>query len=167
MIVKVLRGGSPYFQRQQNSPIPRHTRYIAGEDIEVPWPETTAPQYQAFEDDTTRYDVEQVTWTPTLYEPPIPETDIFSELRDDRFKRDREWHDDEYVRMKILEDARAQWYKDRKIQGPLSLLRERQLERTAQKFQQIKEAGLSAETERIILEEMMKGKGKSSATSSA
>ncbi|OAG42320.1 hypothetical protein AYO21_03488 [Fonsecaea monophora] len=155
VIVKHIRGGSPYFQREPNSPLPRHTRYVAGEDIQIPWPEVEAPKYQAFEGDTTRYDVESQTWTPTIYQPPIPSPEIFDDLTaEDKYRRDRAWHEDEYVRIKILEDARAEWFKERKIQGPLAKLAEEKLKTVAQRAEAIKQAGMSEETRKLLLEEM-------------
>lgn len=151
VIVKLLRGGDPYFQREPNSPIPRHTRYIAGEDIEIPWPEVDIPIDEAFDGDTRRYDVEQPTWTPTLFAPPLP-NGIFDELYSDRYSKLRRWHQDEYVRMRVLEDARAMWYAERKIQSPLQRRREEILKVAAQRAEEITRAGMSEETRRLIQE---------------
>ncbi|EXJ71578.1 uncharacterized protein A1O5_05386 [Cladophialophora psammophila CBS 110553] len=161
VIVKYIRGGAPYFQRAPNSPLPRHTRYVAGEDILIPWPEVEAPRYQAFEGDTTRYDVESQTWTPTIYQPPLPSQEIFDNLtEDDKYRRDRAWHEDEYVRMKVLEDARAEWFKERKIQGPLAKMAEEKLRIVAERAESIKQAGMSEETRKILMEEMNAAKGR-------
>ncbi|KIX95476.1 uncharacterized protein Z520_08993 [Fonsecaea multimorphosa CBS 102226] len=155
VIVKHIRGGAPYFQREPNSPLPRHTRYIVGEDVQIPWPEAEAPTYQAFEGDTSRYDVESQTWTPTIYQAPLPSQEIFDDLtEDDKYRRDRAWHEDEYVRMKILEDARAEWFKERKIQGPLAKMAEEKLKTVAQRVEAMKQAGMSEETRKVLLEEM-------------
>ncbi|KIW31424.1 uncharacterized protein PV07_03074 [Cladophialophora immunda] len=161
VVVKHIRGGAPYFQREPNSPLPRHTRYIAGEDVQIPWPEVEAPTYQAFEGDTTRYDVESQTWTPTIYQPPLPSQEIFDDLtEDDKYRRDRAWHEDEYVRMKILEDARAEWFKERKIQGPLAKMAEEKLKTVAERAEAVKQAGMSEETRKVLLEEMSAARGR-------
>ncbi|EXJ81671.1 hypothetical protein A1O1_07736 [Capronia coronata CBS 617.96] len=152
VIVKLIRGGAPYLQREPYSPLPRHTRYIAGEDIEIPWPEVDAPTYQAFESDTHRFDVEFQSFMPSLYDPPLPRSEILDELRDDKYARDREWHDDEYVRMKVLEDARAAWYQQRKLQSPLEQLAEHKLKLAEKRAEEIKKRGLDEETLRIIME---------------
>ncbi|KAG9779511.1 hypothetical protein ABEF93_005290 [Exophiala dermatitidis] len=152
VIVKLLRGGAPYFQREAYSPLPRHTRYVAGEDIEVPWPQVDIPTYQAFEADTSRFDVESQSFIPSLYDPPLPRSGILDELRDDKYARDREWHDDEYVRLKVLEDARAAWYEQRKLQSPLEQLAEYKLELAQKRAEEVKKQGLPEETLKIILE---------------
>ena len=155
VIVKIVRGGAPYIQQNVNSPLPRHTRYIAGEDIEIPWPQADITEYEAFEGDTTRYDVEARTWQPTVYGPPIPEVsgshDIFGELyQGEKYKRDRTWHEDEYVKTKVLEDARAEWYRERKMQGPLETWRDERLRRASERTARIKASGMSEETEMLI-----------------
>ncbi|EXJ59140.1 hypothetical protein A1O7_06571 [Cladophialophora yegresii CBS 114405] len=157
VVVKLLRGGAPYIQQPPNSPLPRHTRYIAGEDIEIPWPKLEVPSYQSYEGDTTRYDVESQTWTPTLYAPPVPPAAFDNLIEDEKYKRDRLWHDDEYVRMKVLEDARAEWYMERKIQGPLDTLVAEKIRQASQRTEAIKAAGMSEETKAHIAEQMSRG----------
>lgn len=152
VIVKLLRGGAPYLQREPYSPLPRHTRYIAGEEVEIPWPEVDAPAYQTFESDTTRFEVEFQSYVPSLYDPPLPRSGILDELRNDKYARDREWHDDEYVRLKVLEDARASWYQQRKLQSPLEQLAEHKMKLAEQRAEEIKKRGLDSETMRIIME---------------
>ena len=159
VIVKLIRGGAPYMLRDPNSPLPRHTRYIAGEDVEIPWPEVEVYPYQEYEGDTTRYDVESLTWQPSVYDPPIPtgpgSHDIFAELyKGEKYKKDRKWHEDEYVRTKVLEDARAEWYKERKIQGPLDTLRDERIRQAGERTEQIKAMGMSEETKMLIAAQM-------------
>ncbi|EXJ77726.1 hypothetical protein A1O3_09955 [Capronia epimyces CBS 606.96] len=152
VIVKLIRGGAPYLQREPYSPLPRHTRYIAGEDVEIPWPEVDTPTYQTFDCDTNRFDVESQSYIPSIYQPPLPRSEILDELRADKYARDREWHDDEYVRMKVLEDARAAWYAQRKLQSPLERLAEHKRKLAEKRIEEIKRQGLSDETMRIISE---------------
>ena len=158
VVVKLVRGGAPYLQRSENSPLPRHTRYIAGEDIEIPWPKVEAPDYDAWEGDTSRYDVENRTWTPTVYHPPVP-TGVFEDLigPENKYSKSRRWHDDEYVRMKVLEDARSSWYMGRRIEAPVQKLREEQKRRAAARVERIKQAGMSEKTIRIVEMAMNQG----------
>ncbi|KAJ9498377.1 hypothetical protein H2202_006064 [Exophiala xenobiotica] len=150
VIVKHLRGGAPYIQRPTYSKLPRHTRYIAGEEIEIPWPEDDSTSYQAYAGDTTRYDVESQTYNPSLWVAPLPQAGILDELRNDKYARDREWHEDEYVRMKILEDARARWYEQRKVTTPEAEWAEEKKRLAAQKAESVKAMGVSDVTADII-----------------
>ncbi|KIX05048.1 uncharacterized protein Z518_05920 [Rhinocladiella mackenziei CBS 650.93] len=167
VIVQYIRGGAPYFQREAHSPLPRHTRYIAGEDIEIPWPEPEIPSYQAWPSDTSRFEVEHQSFMPSLYYPPLPHPEILNELRNDKYARDREWHEAEYTRMKILEDARAAWYQQRKLQSPKEQLREQRIKDASQKTKEIKERGMSDETIRIIRELQMSKKSRTAKTLAA
>ena len=150
VVVKLLRGGAPYVTQEVNSPIPRHTRYIAGEDIVVPWPEADIPQYEAYPGDTTRYDVESQTYQPTVYNAPVPAAAFEDLTRGMKYRRNRLVHEEEYVRMKVLEDARAEWYQRRKIQGPLEQVAEDRKREAGERTKLIKEMGMSAETREII-----------------
>ncbi|KAK6376021.1 hypothetical protein LTS17_007272 [Exophiala oligosperma] len=156
VIVKHIRYGAPYFQRMPYSQLPRHTRYIAGEDIEIPWPEDDGPTYQAYDGDTLRLDVEAPTFTPSLYTAPL-RPGIMDELRKDRYSPNRKWHEDDYVRMKILEDARASWYTERKVTTPKDELALEKKRLAAERAAQIKEKGVSDQTLSLI-EEVLKQK---------
>jgi large subunit ribosomal protein L24 len=154
VVVQLLRGGAPYVEREPNSPLPRHTRYIAGEDIEVAWPQVDAPLYDAYPGDTTRYDVEAITFSPTLYEKPVPEAAFEDLFRLEKFDRARRAHDQEYLRMKVLEDARAKWYMERKMQSPLERMVDERKRRASERVEALKKAGMSAKTRRIIEKQM-------------
>jgi large subunit ribosomal protein L24 len=162
VIVKLIRGGAPYEQREMRSNVPRHTRYIAGEDIVIPWIEETIEDMATYEGDTTRLQVEHESWTPTIYDSPLMSEasvasghDIFNELfEEQRYSRARETHDEEYVKMKVLEDARAEWYKARKLQSPTQRLVEENQEKVVKMRMQQREEGMSEETRRIIEAQM-------------
>ena len=154
VIVRYVRGGAPYLQRAQNSPLPRHTRYVAGEDIVIPWPEVDAPSHEAQPGDTMRLDVDRQTYTPTLYEPPLPQASILDELRGDKYARDRKWHEDEYVRMKVLEDARASWFESRKLHTPQEELSERRRNEAVQAARKRRAKGPGPSTLKIIQQTM-------------
>ncbi|KIW18587.1 hypothetical protein PV08_02875 [Exophiala spinifera] len=160
VIVKHIRYGAPYLQRLPYSQLPRHTRYIAGEDIEIPWPEDDAPAYQAYEGDTLRLDVEAQTFQPSLYTAPL-RPGIMDELRTDKYSPNRKWHEDDYVRMKILEDARSRWYTERRITTPKDELAQEKKRLAAERAAQIKEHGVSNQTLSLIGEILRQKEGKS------
>lgn len=162
VIVRHIRYGAPYFQRKPYSPLPRHTRYIAGEEIEIPWPEDDAPTYQAYDGDTIRLDVEAQTFTPSLYTAPL-RPGIMDELRRDKYSPNRKWHEDDYVRMKILEDARARWYTERKVTTPKDELAEEKKRLAAERAAQIKKQGVSDQTWSLIEESLKQKESKTTA----
>ncbi|KAI1616135.1 hypothetical protein EDD37DRAFT_99522 [Exophiala viscosa] len=154
VIVKHLRGGAPYFQREANSSLPRHTRFIAGEDVEIPWPEDDPQKYQIFNGDTSRFEVEYQSYTPSLDErnPVLPHPSIVDELNEKKYDRDRAWHEDEYVRLKVLEDARAVWYESRKLKTPAMELAEEKKRVAAQRAEEVKQRGVTEATIRLFKE---------------
>jgi large subunit ribosomal protein L24 len=162
VIVKLIRGGAPYEQREMGSNVPRHTRYIAGEDIVIPWVQDTIEDMATYEGDTTRLQVEHESWTPTIYDSPLMSEasvasghDVFNELFEgQRYSRARETHDEDYVKMKVLEDARAEWYKTRKLQSPTQRLADESKEKVVKMKMQQREEGMSEETRRIIEAQM-------------
>jgi large subunit ribosomal protein L24 len=160
VIVRHVRGGAPYLQREQNSPLPRHTRYVAGEDIMIPWPEVAAPSDEAQPGDTMRLDVERQTYMPTLYDPPLPQTSILDELRGDKYARDRQWHEDEYVRMKVLEDARVAWFESRKLHTPQEELSEKRRNEATLAAEKRRAKGPSPSTLKIIQQTLEENKRK-------
>jgi large subunit ribosomal protein L24 len=156
VVVQLLRGGAPYYQQEYSSPLPRHTRYIAGEDIEIPWPKVDVPEADGYEGDTTQYDVEHKTFQPTIYTAPVPPA-VFEELTlRTKYSPARRQHDDEYMRLKVLEDARAEWYRSRKMQDPRITVRQERVEKkAAERSKRIEEDGMSLETQQIIEQAML------------
>jgi large subunit ribosomal protein L24 len=121
VIIRHLRGGAPHVDRGYGSNIPRHTRYVAGsvdgvEDLEIPWPDAEVQDFEMNPVDTARFDVEQITWLPSVLEAPLPKG-VEDELILKR-SRMRARHNDEWVAKKIVEDARSLWYEQRGMVVP-------------------------------------------------
>jgi hypothetical protein len=112
-IVKEVRGGAPYFQREPGSVLPRHTRYVIGKDFEIPWPEDQETREYRRDDDTTEFDMNDLTYRPSLMTTPLEEG-VIDELRG-KYSRTRKTHDDmTWMQQKVLEDMRQSWLKQRK-----------------------------------------------------
>jgi hypothetical protein len=104
-------------------------------------------------------DVDKDTYRPSLFEPPIPVPSITEELTP-KYKMDREWHEDHYVRMKVLEDARSKWYEQRKVQSPAEEAAEKRREQAELRAKQLKSAGPSESTMQLIAKQRaLKGLG--------
>lgn len=73
-------------------------RYVAGTEprIYIPFPEKSIEENMEYEIDTLRIEVEEKTWTPTLFQPPMP-TSIIDELRN-KYSIFRDRHDEGYIR---------------------------------------------------------------------
>lgn len=87
-------------------------RYVAGTEprIYIPFPEKPTEEDMEYEIDTLRIEVEEKTWTPTLFQPPMPPS-IIDELRN-KYSIFRDRHDEGYVRKREqlaaeLENARS------------------------------------------------------------
>jgi large subunit ribosomal protein L24 len=119
VIVRHLRGGAPHYEREYGSNIPRHTRYVAGEETEIPWPDPEIEERERQVEDTARRDVEDETYVPSIFQTPMPEG-AENELIDP-YDRLRKRHDTEYMTRKIVEDARSAWYEQRRLVTPKQL----------------------------------------------
>ena len=115
-IVRHLRGGAPHYEREYGSNIPRHTRYIAGEDVEIAWPEAEIQEREAQPFDTTRRDVEDETYVPSISQKPLLEGVENELIRP--YDRARRRHDKGWMQRKIVEDARSAWYEQRRLVLP-------------------------------------------------
>ena len=115
-VVRHLRGGAPHYEREYGSNIPRHTRYIAGEDVEIAWPEAEIQAREAQPYDTTRRDVEDETYVPSIFRNPL-QPGVENELIKP-YDRSRRRHDKGWMQRKIVEDARSAWYEQRKLVTP-------------------------------------------------
>lgn len=73
-------------------------RYVAGTEprIYIPFPEKSIEENMEYGIDTLRIEVEEKTWTPTLFQPPMP-TSIIDELRN-KYSIFRDRHDEDYIR---------------------------------------------------------------------
>lgn len=113
-------------ERPYGSSTPKHTRYIAGENIEIPWPrEEEAPRFKDEPWDTLRMEVETPTWIPSLLHPPF-ESSILDELRN-KYSKYRTRHDPEWVEEKKLEDYKEEYLKSRTLLTPQGELRAKRL----------------------------------------
>ena len=122
-IIRNVVGGDPIVEQSYGTSTPEHTRYIAnggkeGEDDIIPWPTSRAADYRNEASDTFRLDVEQRTFVPTIigYKP-LPELSIIDELRN-AFDVKRSRHREDWVEMKLKEDAMEAWKKKRRLLTP-------------------------------------------------
>ncbi|KAL4896458.1 hypothetical protein BDV59DRAFT_170702 [Aspergillus ambiguus] len=116
VLVEHVYGGEPIMEREPGTNTPRHTRYIAGEDIEIPWPRSDPAQTKDEEWDTLRMEVETPTWMPSLLSAPFPSS-VMDELRN-KFSAYRTRHDPEWVAQKKLEDYRKEYLQSRSLLTP-------------------------------------------------
>lgn len=134
VLVNHIRGGAPFLEREHGSNIPSHTRYVADSDMEISWPQTETQEYRTFDADTRRREVEEITHFPSVYDSPIPRSSVVDELIS-RYSNNRRWHEEEFVRMKIIEDARSRWYESRTLDTPHTEWKRRNMQRAAAKRQ--------------------------------
>lgn len=162
VLVKNLYAAGPYLEREYGLEIPRHTRYIAGLDVEVPWPTSSPEEHQDEEVDTLRIDVEEKSWVPSLTEAPFP-LSVIDELRN-KYSKYRVRHDPEWVEKKQREDYYREWRQNRQLFTPKKELLERQLEEKKKAMESMKdESGnlkISQETASFIEQFMAKQAGK-------
>ncbi|KAF6844700.1 KOW domain-containing protein domain-containing protein [Colletotrichum musicola] len=81
---------------------PAH-RVVAGENIVIPYPKVEEEEKLAFPVDTRAKEVDEHTFRPTLFRPPMPSA-VIDELRN-KYSRFRTRHDDDYVARKEEEEA--------------------------------------------------------------
>lgn len=112
VVVRHLRGGAPHEEQKQHSNLPRHTRYIAGTDTAISWPEDEIIEHEAQPNDTKLGDFTRETYIMDVDTPPIPEGVQDELIRKQR--RGRMVHEESYLARKIIEDARSDWYTSRK-----------------------------------------------------
>ncbi|KAA8644832.1 hypothetical protein EYZ11_007926 [Aspergillus tanneri] len=116
VLVEHVYGGGPILERVYGSDTPKHTRYIAGEDIEIPWPRSEPPAAKDEEWDTLRMEVETPTWVPSLHNAPFP-PNVMDELRN-KFSKYRTRHDPEWVEAKKMEEYRKEYLQSRSLLTP-------------------------------------------------
>jgi large subunit ribosomal protein L24 len=107
VIVDHAYAAGPYNERPPHSKLPRHSRYVSGLNIEIPWPVEEEPAITDGDMDTLRVEVETSTFVPTLRKPPFPST-IIDELRN-KYSKFRTRHDPEYLQEKMMEDYRKEY----------------------------------------------------------
>ncbi|KAL2857769.1 hypothetical protein BJY01DRAFT_114369 [Aspergillus pseudoustus] len=110
VLVEHIRAGGPFLEREHGVDIPKHTRYIAGENIEIPWPRPDPANLKDEVWDTLRMEVETPTWVPSLTDAPFPSS-VLDELRN-KYSKYRTRHDPEYVAKKRLEDLKKDYIRE-------------------------------------------------------
>ncbi|KAJ9411236.1 hypothetical protein DTO045G8_868 [Paecilomyces variotii] len=152
VLVEHVYGGEPILERDYGSTTPKHTRYIAGENIEIPWPKEEAMPLKDEPWDTLRMEVETPTWMPSLMYPPY-EPSILDELRN-KYSKYRTRHDPEWVEAKKMEDLKRQYLESRSLLTPLGELhartQEKKAERRKAKFDEDGNAIMDDETTNFI-----------------
>lgn len=128
VLVENLRAGGPFVEREYGSSTPRHTRYAAGDELVIPWPEEEMVEEEDKPWDTLRIEVETPTWTPSLLSPPF-ESSVMDELRN-KYGKHRKRHDPEYIEQKKLQDYREEYLQSRTLWTPVT---EARLKKIAEK----------------------------------
>lgn len=116
VVVRQVFGGAPYEQREEGSNLPRHTRYFENTDgtqTVIDWPEEDSERYYTQSCDTTRDLVEEVTYYPNLNEEMPLADGVIDELRNPHSRARKDWDDTEFMKKKMLEDARRDWFNRR------------------------------------------------------
>jgi large subunit ribosomal protein L24 len=137
VIVRHLYGGEPFLEQPMGSATPRHTRYIAGLDVEVPWPPAPVEEYETTPYDTKEELVEIQSYMPSLLTYPMPAS-IIDELRN-KYSKFRTRHDTEYVAKKLREAAREEWQKSRRLLTPSTEAVVQRVQRGAKEREAMKE----------------------------
>lgn len=139
-IVQHAYAAGPFLERPSYSKLPRYSRYVSGLDIEIPWPTETEPHAEVGEFDTRGNSVTDVTWVPSMDEPPFPST-VIDELRN-KYSRFRTRHDEDYVRKMVLKEYQQEYLKSQTLLSPRNeFLRQRALESAAKKEAELDENG--------------------------
>ena len=118
VIIRAMTKGTAeddFHEREVGSSLPYHTRYIAGTNYVIPWPEEEVETQQRHDCDTARKWVDEVTYIPEVgpgdaSDPAMPK-DVIGEVFDDKgTKLNQMNHEHKYVSLKVIEDARSDWY---------------------------------------------------------
>lgn len=115
-IIEHVYAGKPFLERPPWSKLPRYSRWASGLDLLIPWPTEDVPSYTDGELDTLGWHVDEVTWEPSIKEPPFPPS-VLDELRN-KFSRFRTRHEPEFVREKIIEEYRQQYLESQSLLTP-------------------------------------------------
>lgn len=137
VVVKHVHGGGPFLERAYGTTTPKHTRYISGMDVEIPWPEPEAPEFKDEVSDTLRIDVEDRTFLPALQAYPMPPS-VMDELRN-KYSKFRTRHDPDYVAYQEQKEAKRQWHGSRTLFTPKTDLLVQRAEEKAKKLEEMKD----------------------------
>lgn len=130
-VIDNVHCGPPFIERHSDSILPRHTRFIAGTDVELPWPQDSLPDLQENPSvDTTRMEVTRKTYSPTLTDFPLT-PGVIDELRN-KYSTFRTRHDEEYLQKKREENVRAEWKKSKTLMTPMEEFRKLEAEQKQQ-----------------------------------
>lgn len=123
-VVRHLRGGKPFVEPAYGSNKPKHTRYIAGLDIPIPWPKSEIPEFKNEAGDTLAVNVDNRSFSPSVLHLPLPDSAV-DEIRN-KYSRTRTGHTQEYVQQRMREDAEKQWLRKRRMLLPQQVYWEHQ-----------------------------------------
>ena len=152
VVVRYMHGGEPIEERDYGVSTPKHTRYVSGLSIPIPWPESTPEEFTAEEADTPRVTVEERTYYANPMEPAFPDPKVIDELRN-RYSRNRTRHDTDWVEEKVKEDAMQAWLKRRTLFTPIVEKHNADLKKRLESRTKDMEAGPSDNLLRLIREE--------------
>ena len=99
--VIIRRLASANVRRDRLTQTTEWDRYVPGLNTIIPWPEKADPEEKQTKADTTREDVQEATFVPTLLRAPMPET-LVNELRN-QYSRFRTRHEAWYIEKKTRE----------------------------------------------------------------
>jgi large subunit ribosomal protein L24 len=158
VLVKHAYAAGPYHERAPHSKLPRYSRYVAGLDIEIPWPMEEEPVITDGEMDTPRMEVEASTFAATLSQPPMPST-VIDELRN-KYGKFRTRHDPEYLRAKMMEDYEKEYKETVSLTTPkteaANMRAAKALERRKARTDADGNLKMSKDTIKFITEQMQK-----------
>ncbi len=143
-VIKHLSSGGPFSVPAYGSNTPKHTRYIAGHNIPIPWPKAEVRDMKAEAADTLRIDVDDVSFLPSLFHIPMP-LSLIDELRN-KYGRLRQDQRQEYVQQKMKQDAQEHWEKRRRMLLPKQEYWDQRLKQK----KIIEEAGVTEGTMQLI-----------------
>lgn len=155
-VVDHLRGGLPFVKPGYGHNTPKHTRFIAGLDIPIPWPASDAQKFENKAADTRRIDVDPVTFIPSISQWILPGSAV-DELRN-KYSKQRYNHTRDYVQEKMKEDAEKQWKNRQRMLLPQQEYWEKKSKQMAIQGQ----STVSPETQKLIKETRAANLGRSS-----
>ena len=132
-VIKHMYAGDIEFEREPNSSIPKHNRFVSGLDLELEWPHEDIPSLELTDDDTARRTVDDYSDSYNRYMPsvirgePLPEG-VIDELQS-RKARGRGRFELGYMKERIVQDAYDKWVKGRKMLTPMQEAAEAEMRR--------------------------------------
>lgn len=121
-IIQHAYAGGPYLERPSWSKLPRHSRYVSGLNMEIPWPKEEEPNIETGKWDTLLEEAEFPTWVPSLQNSPFPPS-VLDELRG-KYSRFRTRHDPEFVKKQVMAEYRQEYLQSQSLLTPKGELRQ-------------------------------------------